>query len=71
MSILDELLARVRGYKMSPAEAREQSLDFAYGQLAASTNHKPSRIAFKVVALERGMTEAEFDVWAAKREWWL
>jgi hypothetical protein len=71
VSILDELLAKVRGYKISPAESREQTLDFAYGNLAASSNHKPSRIAFKVVALERGMTEAEFDVWAADRQWWL
>ena len=71
MSIFDELLAKVRGRKMSPAESREQALDFAYGNLAATSNHKPSRITFKVVALERGMTEAEFDAWADKREWWL
>jgi hypothetical protein len=44
-------------------------LDLAYGNLAMSTRHRPRRSAFKKVALDRGMTEDEFDEWAKKKGW--
>lgn len=57
-------------FTMTEREREEQRLDFAYGSLACSTNHKPSRKAFRVVALEeRGWTEEEFERWASEREW--
>jgi hypothetical protein len=47
-----------------------QCLSFAYGNLACTTNHKPTRSAFRKVALDLGVTEEEFEVWAREREWW-
>lgn len=54
---------------MTPEQQEEQRLDFAYGNLACSTNHKPSRAAFWKVAHERGWTQERFDSWAHGREW--
>lgn len=47
-----------------------QSFSFAYGNLAMTTNHKPTRDAFRTMAIRRGWTEAEFDAWALELEWW-
>jgi len=67
----EELLEKVRGLPpMTSLEKREQRLGWAYGQLACSTNHKPTRASFEKLALEQGWSEAEFDAWAATREWW-
>ena len=59
--------------KRLPPETPEQRLlhamDFAYGNLALTRNHKPSRDAFKSVAMGRGMTEEQFEVWAEKKQW--
>jgi hypothetical protein len=67
----DELVTRVRELPEPAKKQREaQTLCFAYGNLACSTNHKPSRAAFKQLALERyGWTKEEFDVWADQRRW--
>lgn len=70
MSTLDELLTQARTIKMTQAQEREQRLDFAYGNLAASSNHKPQREVFCLLAVEMGMLEVEFDAWAGRREWW-
>lgn len=56
---------------MTTTQREEQALDFAYGQLAASTRHKPSKEAFKVLALERGWTDERFKAWADQRAWWM
>lgn len=55
---------------MTRRQAEEQRLDFTYGNLACSTNHKPRREVFKEIALGRGWTEEQFDKWADGREWW-
>lgn len=55
---------------MTAAERRAQRLDWIYGQLACSTNHKPTRASFEELALERGWTAIEFVAWAAKKVWW-
>jgi hypothetical protein len=34
-----------------------------------STNHKPVREVFHALAIELGMSEARFALWAAGREW--
>lgn len=71
---LDALLVELR--KMVPVpyanteERALQALDFAYGNLAASTNHKPEYDAFKKIALERGLTLDVFERWAKQRKWW-
>jgi hypothetical protein len=54
---------------MTQAQEREQRLDFAYGNLAASSNHKPRRGAFRSLALTMGMSEEAFDAWASQRSW--
>ena len=51
----EELLALIRGAPSpTPEQLEEQRFDFAYGNLAASTNHKPSRAAFESMAKDRG-----------------
>lgn len=53
----------------TPSE--EQRLDFAYGNLAASTNHKPCRDAFRKLAAEQfGWSTETFDRWADARKGW-
>jgi hypothetical protein len=69
VSTLDELLEQARTIKMTQAQEREQRLDFAYGNLAASSNHKPRRSAFRNLALTMGMSEENFNVWAVQRSW--
>lgn len=49
--------------------AEAQALDFAYGNLAASTNHKPSRSAFAKLAAKRGWSLEEFETWATAYKW--
>lgn len=53
------------------AEQKEiQALSFAYGNLAASMNHRPVLSAFRALAISRGkITEEAFDAWAEKLEW--
>ncbi len=46
-----------------------QAIDFAYGNLACSTRHKPVREAFRRMALERGIPEERFEVWAVGKDW--
>lgn len=66
---LNAMVDNARQIKMTPDQQLEQSLDFAYGNLACTTNHRPSKEAFKTLAMERGMSETWFEVWASKREW--
>jgi len=54
---------------LTPEELETQRFDFAYGNLAASTNHKPSRAAFWKLASERGWTKARFEKFAKDKEW--
>lgn len=56
--------------QLSREERALQALSYAYGNLAASTRHKPARAPFKKVALERGLSTAAFDLWADQRRWW-
>jgi hypothetical protein len=52
-------------------ERQEQALAFAYGNLAASTNHKPTREGFRKLARERyGWTDEQFDAFANARSGW-
>lgn len=46
-----------------------EAIDWAYGNLACSTNHKPSRPAFKKVAMGAGISEEEFEEWAKDKKW--
>lgn len=51
-------------------ERERQTLSFAYGNLALSTNHQPSRSAFAQLVAERyGWTQEEFNAWADRLEW--
>ena len=68
--LLDLLVAARALPEMTPRQREEQALDFAYGNLAASTDHKPTRDGFRVVALKRGWSPEEFEAWANAREWW-
>jgi hypothetical protein len=59
--------------KLPPMTTRErqiQSLDFAYGNLACTTNHKPTRQAFALLAKSRGWTAPQFTEWAEDKAWW-
>lgn len=53
----------------SQKEHDVQAIDFAYGNLVASTNHKPDREAFRALWMARHLPEAEFDAWASARTW--
>ena len=54
---------------MTEAERRAQAIDFAYGNLACTTRHKPDRETFRALALSKGFDEAWFEAWAAARTW--
>lgn len=73
LSLEDEYMKLKELARLAPeptAEQREfQRFDFAYGNLACSTNHKPSREAFRNLALERGWSKDQFEKWAEEREW--
>ena len=47
-----------------------QGIDFAYGNLATSTYHRPRRGTFKGLALDRGLSDKTFEEWADTKEWW-
>jgi hypothetical protein len=65
-----ELLEKVRKLPpMTPDEKFAQRLDFAYGNLACSTNHKPTREAFAELAKGYGWSFQRFAVWAEGKEW--
>jgi hypothetical protein len=61
--------ARDLDRRQSPIDREAQAMDFAYGNLAASTNHMPTREAFAALAAKRGWSPEAFEVWAAGREW--
>lgn len=68
---LDDLLDRIRKLPpMTEEEKEAQAIDWVWGQLAASTNHKPRRAVFRTMALARGWTEERFKTWADSKEWW-
>ena len=71
-----ELLEKARKLPpMTPDEKFEQKLDFAYDRalrysnLAASTHHRPSRLAFAQLAQEYGWSFQKFAAWADGKEW--
>jgi hypothetical protein len=67
---LEELVEKVRKLPpMTHKERRLQALDFAYGNLACSTNHKPARKAFEWLFINEGFTVEEFNAWAKDKEW--
>ena len=50
-------------------EAQEQAMSFAWGKLAASTRHRPSREAFERLTRDRyGWALADFEAWWRKHE---
>ena len=67
---LEELIVKVRALPpMTRKQQRLQSLDFAYGNLACSTNHKPSFRAFAKIFKAEGFSKEEFLDWAWDQEW--
>ena len=54
----------------TPREQEENAFDFAYGNLALSTNHRPQRAAFLTMARSRCWTLDQFNKWAHEKEWW-
>lgn len=66
-----ELLALLAALPPPTAiDRQKQALCFAYGNLAASEHHTPSRSAFSGLARERyGWSDATFDEWARGRTW--
>jgi hypothetical protein len=70
LKLLDELIEEVGNLPgMTEEERAHQRLDFAYGNLAASTNHKPTRRAFLDLANKMGIDEVAFDRWAHGKTW--
>lgn len=59
---------------MTAKELALQAIDFAYGNLACSTNHKPRYKAFKAGAWptcqRNGITEEEYTAWAKTKKWY-
>lgn len=67
---LADLIEKVRNLPpMTRKQRRLQSLNWAYGNLACSTNHKPTRAAFAKLFRKDGFSYAEFAEWAADKEW--
>lgn len=68
---LADLIRRARALPPPTGrERQEQALSFAYGNLALSTNHKPSRKTFVALAISHyGWTIDEAEAWAAKHAW--
>jgi hypothetical protein len=67
---LEDLLKKVKALPpMTKRQREEQSFDFAYGNLACTTNHKPVRQAFALLAKSRGWTAPQFTEWAEDKEW--
>lgn len=54
---------------MTEQQKRECRFDWVYGNLACSTNHKPTRSAFLKLALDDGWSETEFNLWAKSHRW--
>jgi len=68
---LDELIAEVRTLPdMTPSERAIQRLDFVYGNLACSTNHKPTLEAFLTLASSMSIEVGAFNKWADAKKWW-
>lgn len=66
-ALLQQNLAR---HPISERERQEQALSFAYGNLACSRNHKPSRKAFVALAQSHyGWTAEEAEAWASTKKW--
>lgn len=63
-SELAELLALTKDIPVTEDDRKLQRLDFAYGNLAASTRHRPQRAAFASVADEMGISGDVFEAWA-------
>lgn len=71
MKTYEELVEEARKLPPMTRDQRdEQALCFAYGNLACSTNHKPSRAAFWASAEKMEWSRERFEVWAAGRKWW-
>jgi hypothetical protein len=66
--VIDDWMKHCR--VMTGSEQILQGIDFAYGNLAASTHHRPRRGAFKGLALDRGLSDETFEEWADTKEWW-
>ncbi len=56
-------------HSMTPTEKSLQALDFAYGNLACTTNHKPRRDVFRELARTRGISDEEFREWERDKVW--
>jgi hypothetical protein len=49
-------------------QRQESTMSFAWGNLAVTSNHPPSKDVFRKIARERyGWTDEDFDAWWAKR----
>jgi hypothetical protein len=64
---LKELVTRLP--PMTEDQRIEQRLDFVYGNLVCSTNHRPVRAAFATIAKSMGWSAERFEKWAAERAW--
>lgn len=75
IDVSEELARLLEAARKLPPMTRdqrdEQTLCFAYGNLACTTNHKPSRAAFRVIAMRDMKWDRErFEAWASTKEWW-
>lgn len=66
---IERIIAEARALPPMTEEKKLQRLDFAYGNLACSTNHKPRYGAFKEVARTMGISRERFDEWALDKDW--
>lgn len=65
-----DLLAKARAMPpMTERQTQEQRLNFAHGNLACTTNHRPHLGAFWALAHRMGWTAEEFIAWAETRRW--
>lgn len=70
-ALKSEVLRRQAEGLLPKTLSNEERADWVYGNLAASTNHRPTRAAFYKVFVESGrFEEEEFNEWADGKEWW-
>ncbi len=54
---------------LTERERHLQRLSFTYGNLACTTNHRPSKRAFRAAALANGVPEDVYDEFEARVTW--
>lgn len=56
-------------YSRAVVSTVELEVTLAYDRLRAHKDYVPDRVAFRTVALRKGMSEDRFEMWSEGRSW--